>query len=409
MRHWQIPLSLYKIADKGYRVGGVASGFLRDLDGEAITPEAVKEAIPDFMASRDPDGTAGGPIRLHHNFWNHFLKQAIASLNLAPQEQMDLVAAIALPLGRVTKMWVDKEGVTHWEGQLSEANPIARIVWRMLQEKVVPLGVSLGGKIFATCQGRDRDGKPCTLITKIRIDELSITDNPAYRLCAGEGTGAYIRALTKAIAPLFTRDRPSFVRPTMNTEKFLRKTLAPVTGLGDDTLNPPMRRPKARTKIEVDTRQPATGLGRAPSSTKPLRPRKSDPPSDVWGLSVGQLAAALKKCACMDKAELGAPATLDFLTQAAAALSQCTESPPPPLVNLVRFLQYFSRFAAELPHMSDFQAKGTVEAMTSDLKKALEDFEERLPTDLLERPLRPPGSPPIQPLEIVFPAQYQIY
>jgi hypothetical protein len=188
-------------------VGGVASNFFRDLDGDAIAPDAIQQAIPGFMANRGPDGLSGGPLRLHHGFWERFLEQAVNSLSLPYDEQMGLLTAIALPLGRVTEMTVGPDGTTRWRGVLSQANPIAKTIWAMLKEGMVHLGVSVGGKINSTRPGRDALGRPCTVITDVRLDELSITDNPANRLLDSESpdNGAYIMALTKslekAIAP----------------------------------------------------------------------------------------------------------------------------------------------------------------------------------------------------------------
>lgn len=182
-------------------VGGVASNFFRDLDGDAIAPDAIARAIPAFMANRGPDGLKGGPLRLHHGFWERFLKQSINSLNIPYADQMGMLAAIALPLGRVTEMTVEPDGTTRWRGLLSQANPIAKVIWEMLKEGLVHLGVSVGGKINATRPGRDALGRPCTVICDVRLDELSITDNPANRLIESEAAdnGAYIMALAKSL------------------------------------------------------------------------------------------------------------------------------------------------------------------------------------------------------------------
>jgi len=182
-------------------VGGVASNFFRDLDGDAIAPDAIARAIPAFMANRGPDGLKGGPLRLHHGFWERFLKQSINSLNIPYADQMGMLAAIALPLGRVTEMTVEPDGTTRWRGLLSQANPIAKVIWEMLKEGLVHLGVSVGGKINATRPGRDALGRPCTVICDVRLDELSITDNPANRLIESEtaDNGAYIMALAKSL------------------------------------------------------------------------------------------------------------------------------------------------------------------------------------------------------------------
>jgi hypothetical protein len=221
LKTFEIPSTLQKAASSDeWLIGGVASSFHKDLDGEAITPQAVKEAIPGFMARRGADGIQGGPIQLHHGFYDRFIKQAVGLLRLPIDEQMALVAAISLPLGRVTKMWVEPDGTTKWEGVLSQANPIARIIWQMLKENLIHLGVSLGGKIFSTQPGRDSLGQLCTLITKIRIDELSITSNPALRLTNDEGTGAYITALAKSI-------RSAMTQPLTKADKNSAITLIP--------------------------------------------------------------------------------------------------------------------------------------------------------------------------------------
>jgi len=188
-------------ASESWAVGGVASNFFKDLDGDAISPAAIQQAIPGFMANRGPDGIQGGPLRLHHGFWERFLKQAINGLSLPYDEQIRLITAIALPLGRVTEMSVDADGTTRWRGVLSQANPIARVIWDMLREGMIHLGVSVGGKINAVRPGRDVLGRPCNVITSVRLDELSITDNPANRLIESESpdNGAYIMALAKSL------------------------------------------------------------------------------------------------------------------------------------------------------------------------------------------------------------------
>jgi hypothetical protein len=43
------------------------------------------------------------------------------------------------------------------------------------------------------------------------------------------------------------------------------------------------------------------------------------------------------------------------------------------------------------------------------LTKALDEFVEKLPTDLKGRPMRPPGSPGVVGLDIQFPNQYIVY
>jgi hypothetical protein len=428
--------ALTKSAAAGYIVGGVASSFHRDLDGEAILPEAVEEAIPDFMAMRGPDGIQGGPLRLHHDFWTRFLRQAIESLQLPVAEQMRMVAAISLPLGRVTRMWLDEQGTTYWEGELSQKNPVSVIIWDMLREGLIHLGVSLGGKILETASGgRDRLGRPCTLITKIRVDELSITDNPALRLTQEEDTGAYITALAKSVRSSLQRSR-KFMTDQQKIEQFLNKALKKAgsafdaseamrqgnaawdspsdsgtkTGMGDRGVGEPKSlRPRGKGKIRMNDSTTTTGMGGKSKASPRPRATGNEPKTDVYGYTVGQLVRELGKCASMSKADLSGADTLSTLTNGAYGLATLSDQPPEALINLVRFLQYFSQFAQELPHMDDFRARGTMEAMGRDLTKALEEFQEKMPKELMAQTFRPPSAAGISGLDIVFPQQYVIY
>jgi hypothetical protein len=772
-------------------VGGVASNFFRDLDGDAICPDAIQRAIPGFMATRGPDGLKGGPIRLHHGFWERFLKQSISALNIPYDQQVGLLAAIALPLGRVTEMSVDSDGTTRWRGVLSGANPIARVVWNMLKEGMVHLGVSVGGKINGVRPGRDVIGRTCNLITDVRLDELSITDNPANRLIESEtpDNGAYITALAKsvgntmlaqkqqhyiylngiaytahpseehgivlrkagrrrqpspgqlglfgghnegdtkvedgvtyrlnsnsrwermdkpkasgkpsggkkkaekpaivpvveaekeedrpkvakwleehagyqalleakesgapidteasigkatvkrinppnkkypygsvsvqsvepddrlgaketfdivliadrvkranqgegpfwrqnwrnpapnaepaaqdpeptvsemleqqqaaiadepmpedeamegaedgAIAPMLSREAianmsesayvdyeinaiqqkaqasikqaqnaikqylsrtsqkpPVGIAPEnmllaknnpskeerrliadykiakskllskeqieseketfrhvhqritgrkqssdledlgfviksltpslpMTIDNFLRKALGNPgrefgSGSWRDTGIPAMGRtvtakspqPKGGKKVQMDESGSAhAGKGIGGKQPKAHRPYSSGgmPPTDVFGITITQLTRNLAKACYMDKDAWGSPETVSFLTDSARAIAGMTDSPTDPMVNFVRFLQYCTRFAQELPFMNDYQAAGTVKAMNADLTKALDEFVEKMPEELKGKPLRPAGSPGVVGIDVQFPQQYVIY
>ena len=419
--------TLQKTAGAGLTVGGIASSFHRDLDGEAITPDAVRAAIPDFMAPRSGN-IEGGAIRLHHNFWDRLLKRVISSLPLPYAQQNELVAAIALPLGRVTKIWVDNEGQTHWRGILSAANPIAKVVWDMLKEGAVHLGVSLGGKIFETVPGgRDSLGKPCTLITKIRIDELSVTDNPALRLPGGEGEGAYINALAKSvrnIMPVTTlRPKPK----KLSTQAFLLKAIGGsvsseqasgdwggyTSGLSSDRgLQPRSKRPRSTRRIaKYDETNVKSGLGgKHPMKSRP-KATDSEPKTDVYGMTVGQLTQKLKK-ACQENTrdDWGSKEMTKSLADAALGIAGVTDSPTAEVVNFAKFLQHLSQFTASLPHMSDYQAIRTVPEFGAELSKALDTFTDSSAfKELEEKPLRPPGRVGVTPQSIMFPNQYVVY
>jgi hypothetical protein len=386
----------------------VASSFHKDLDGEAITPQAVKEAIPGFMARRGADGIQGGPIQLHHGFYDRFIKQAVGLLRLPIDEQMALVAAISLPLGRVTKMWVEPDGTTKWEGVLSQANPIARIIWQMLKENLIHLGVSLGGKIFSTQPGRDSLGQLCTLITKIRIDELSITSNPALRLTNDEGTGAYITALAKSIRsamtqPLTKADKNSAITLIPRQQSLKLDDAPTTTGMGEKVTAEP--KPTGGAKLKLADTDVKTGMGeKLETESKPTG--KSELKTSDTGVTVGQIAKVLEKACNYDRKQMGEPGTLKKFGDALYGLAGVTDNPPPALINMCVFLQRLLQAASALPHMSDYQADGTIAAMTGDLTKALEVFKEYMPSDLMGKPVRPPGSPAQSTLDIVFPQQY---
>lgn len=392
-------------------MGGIASSFHRDLDGDAIVPDAVEKAIPGFMASRGGDGIKGGPIRLHHDFFQPLLKRAIALLNLPVSKQFELVAAISLPLGRVTRMWMDEEGRTHWEGLLSPANPIAQIIWDMLKEGLVHLGVSLGGKILQTQQsGRDSLGQLCTLITEIRLDELSITDNPALRLTQEEDTGAYITALAKSIRSAMSTTEERFLRKAIGGNAMSEIAVtAPETktGMGRKFGESKTMQPKGKASVPMGETTTKTGMGG--KSKAPARPMGG---GTVPGLEKPQITVDAfvkdlqKACKFCDRAKMQSPEMLRKFGDGAYGLATLTDSPPPELVNMVRFLQMCNQFAQQLPHMDAFQAQGTVDAMGADLTKALEDFQEGMPKALMQKTFRPPGSPGFAMPVITFPQQY---
>ena len=113
-------------------VSGVASSEAVDSDGETITAEAMKAARPDYMKF--------GAIREMH--------QPIAA-------------------GSAIKCEVDAEGITHLEAKIVDASTILKI------EEEVLKGFSVGGKIT----GRDPLNK--SIITGIRLTEISVVDRPA--------------------------------------------------------------------------------------------------------------------------------------------------------------------------------------------------------------------------------------
>ncbi len=425
MRKFQTVATLQKSATVPYQVGGVASSFHRDLDGEAILPDAVRRAIPSFMAARGPGGVQGGPIRLHHNFWEGFLKRAIASVSMPFEKQSQMMAAIALPLGRVTKIWVDDEGKTHWQGLLSMANPISEIVWKMLQEGLLHLGVSLGGKIFSTqAGGRDALGRPCTLITDIRIDELSVTDNPALRLTENEDTGAYISALAKSVRSVMSPSSRRALKPKrkqQSVSKFLAKALGDARGefaslapsdvpggMSRGLDAPKGDRPKGKSQVKTQS-DSRTGYERIDDSQAKTKRKQGQGASIKTqdSVSVEMFARGLSK-ACKQCDRQTWEGLTKSLTDGSYALAALTPNPPDVLVNLMRLMQHINQFCMALPSMDDYQAQGTIGAMSADLSKSLLEFTETMPKELLAKPLRPPGSPAPTNQTIQFPKQYLV-
>ncbi|MBT9316304.1 HK97 family phage prohead protease [Leptothoe spongobia] len=412
-KYFSFGATLAKSAGSDLKVGGVASAFLKDLDGDALEPDAIRRAIPAFMADRGPDGIQGGPIRLNHNLWSRFLKDAIAALRLSPDEQMEMIASISLPLGRVTKIWVDEAGVTQWQGMLSKANPIAGVVWKMLKEGLVHLGVSVGGQILGVRRGSDARGMPCNLITDIRLDELSVTDNPAFRLVQGEteDNGAYIMALAKSAGvDAWLQKTLNSSAPKQFTSGSFGETRTGLShGIGETSL-----RPKGSRKIKLQAVPTKTGIG-APTKKCDRAGQQSGAghkqiATDVFGLTIGQMTKELAKSAAIsDIKAMSAPDHLQFLTDCCYGLAGSMESPPGAIVNLMRFLGEFCKFAGMLPHMDGYQASGTIAEMGPALMKSLEDFEEKFPKDLMGTPVRPSGSPRPVSQTVLFPQQYVVY
>ena len=399
MRTFEFPSTIQARLAKGigdWVVGGIASSFHRDLDDEAITPEAVERAIPQFMEGRGK--VKGGPLHLHHNFWQRFLREAIDALLLNGQEKKELIGAIALPLGRVTKIWVDGQGRTHWKGVLSQQNPIAKILWQMLKEGMVHLGVSLGGKILSTKPGFDALGQPCTVIDRIRLDEISITSNPALRLTRGEDTGAYISALAKSAATIYGRD---MMAEQKQVERFLAKALKSGevhTGMGRPYGEPQTKSPRGGGNVRMDNSTVNTGMGRDYKDNprqKPTSGGGKDIKTDVWGMTAGKFTRSLSKAAgkCgADPKQWGDESLRKSLQEGAYGLTTVTPNPPEALINLVKTLQYISQYAPQLPMMDAYRAEQVATEMQRMLNDAIAAFQMQAPPEVLDTPMQAPGE-----------------
>jgi hypothetical protein len=118
--------------DGTLKVYGVASTGARDDAGEIVRPEAMKAALPDY--SRYP----------------------------ALREMHQPTAA-----GRTLEATVDDDGATRIVAHVVDPVAIAKVKSRTYS------GFSIGGKVLA------RDAADPTVITKIRLSEISLVDRPA--------------------------------------------------------------------------------------------------------------------------------------------------------------------------------------------------------------------------------------
>jgi hypothetical protein len=113
-------------------VSGIASSETKDSQGEIITSDAMKAAIPDYMSF---GGT--GALREMH--------QPIAA-------------------GVVLKAAVDETGRTHIEAKVVDANSVQKVLNRVFK------GFSIGGKVT------EKDGH---VIKGLSLREISLVDRPA--------------------------------------------------------------------------------------------------------------------------------------------------------------------------------------------------------------------------------------
>jgi HK97 family phage prohead protease len=118
--------------DGSLKVYGVASTGARDEAGEVVLPAAMKAALPDY--ARYP----------------------------ALREMHQPTAA-----GRTLEATVDDDGATRIVAQVVDPVAIAKVKSRTYA------GFSIGGRVIA------RDPADATIITKIKLSEISLVDRPA--------------------------------------------------------------------------------------------------------------------------------------------------------------------------------------------------------------------------------------
>jgi len=118
--------------DGTLKVYGVASTGARDEEGEVVLPAAMKAALPDY--AKYP----------------------------ALREMHQATAA-----GRTLEATVDEDGATRIVAQVVDPVAIAKVKSRTYS------GFSIGGRVLA------RDPADATVITKIKLSEISLVDRPA--------------------------------------------------------------------------------------------------------------------------------------------------------------------------------------------------------------------------------------
>ena len=119
------------LGDGSIRVHGVASTGGRDSSGEVVSPDAMRAALPGYMAF--------GAVREMHQ-----AKAAGAALHAE----------------------VDEEGSTRIVAHVVDPTAVKKV------RAGVYKGLSIGGKVLA------RDPHDASLITAIRLDEISLVDRP---------------------------------------------------------------------------------------------------------------------------------------------------------------------------------------------------------------------------------------
>ncbi|MHB8284427.1 MAG: DUF6582 domain-containing protein [Caulobacteraceae bacterium] len=113
------------------KVFGIASSGARDTAGEIVSPDAMRDALPDYLAF--------GAIREMHE---------------------------ARAAGSTLTAQVDDDGLTRISAHIVDPVAVAKV------RAGVYKGLSIGGKVIA------RDAADPSLITRLRLDEISLVDRP---------------------------------------------------------------------------------------------------------------------------------------------------------------------------------------------------------------------------------------
>jgi hypothetical protein len=429
--------------DYGKLVSSVRAGFFKAEDvknvakamlQEGLTEDYVVEKLHDLIdaetkpASQDPEPTVGEMLEQQ--------QAAIADEPMPEGEAMEGAddGAIAPMLSREAIANMSESAYVDYEinaiqqkaqASIKQAqNAIKQYLSRTSQKP--PVGIAPENMLLAKNNPSKEERRliadykiaKSKLLSKEQIESEKETFRHVHQRITGrkqspdlEDLGFVIKSLT-----------PSF---PMTIDNFLRKALGNPgrefgSGSWRDTGIPAMGRkvdakspqPKGGKKVQMDESGSAhAGKGIGGKQPKAHRPYSSGgmPPTDVFGITITQLTRNLAKACYMDKDAWGSPETVSFLTDSARAIAGMTDTPTDPMVNFVRFLQYCTRFAQELPFMNDYQAAGTVKAMNADLTKALDEFVEKMPEELKGKPLRPAGSPGVVGIDVQFPQQYVIY
>jgi HK97 family phage prohead protease len=156
--------TLTKIEDQPdgtLKVYGVASTGARDDEGEVVLPAAMKAALPDY--ARYP----------------------------ALREMHQPTAA-----GRTLEATVDDDGVTRIVAQVVDPVAIAKVKSRTYS------GFSIGGRVLA------RDAADASIITRIKLSEISLVDRPAnpeavidlWKAAAGPPSNETVKAFAADLA-----------------------------------------------------------------------------------------------------------------------------------------------------------------------------------------------------------------
>jgi len=213
-------------ADGTLKVFGIASSGARDTAGEIVSPDAMRDALPDYLAF--------GAIREMHE---------------------------ARAAGSALTAEVDADGLTRISAHIVDPVAVSKV------RAGVYKGLSIGGKVLS------RDPDDPTLIVRLRLDEISLVDRPCnpeavIDLWKAEMPAAHEQTINDQ-APDPTFADPANAKYPLDTPERIRAAWAAVThpdhaaAYDADTLAQVEARIAAAWRAKIDPAGPPGAAKRA--------------------------------------------------------------------------------------------------------------------------------------------------